>query len=126
MLHHFILAMTDDGIRDMAQRATGPDVIEAGRVMATLNDWRAIMFVLLVLVAMMFGGLMTAIWASYRVGIKSAIGMSELSGNLTANNVVLSRNESHATQAMATVDQLAKEVAALRFQIERIAEELGT
>lgn len=41
--------------------ASSPDVIEAGRVLATLNDWRAIMLVLMVMVAVLLSALLTII-----------------------------------------------------------------
>lgn len=38
----------------------GPDVIEAGRVMAELNDWRAITFVLVLVIAIL---LLERLWS---------------------------------------------------------------
>ena len=79
-----------------ASPMTPPDVIRAGEVMATLNDWRAILLVALVLCALMFCGLIWVVAMTFRIIGKTAEATAAHAQALQAVNITLSRIESES------------------------------
>lgn len=71
----------------------GPDVVRAGEVMATLNDWRAILLVAMVLVALLLGALLTTVFFAFRAWLKSSEALGMIRESLSATNVLLARFE---------------------------------
>ncbi len=84
-----------------AARGAAPDVVEAGRVMATLDDWRAILFVALLIVVMQFIALVWVIGLSFRVtskqiaaNVDTAAALREMTSAQQSTAATLSRLES--------------------------------
>ena len=71
-----------------------PDVIRAGEVMATLNDWRAILFIALFLSIALLGALIWVVAMSFRLMQKTATALAAQSSATTAMSITLSRLES--------------------------------
>lgn len=92
------------------------DVNEAGRVMATLNDWRALMFVMLAVVVVQLGGLL---WAFGKIAkavevmatLREAI--SALSGTARSAGSDAQENRNALQGIIATISRIEAEIARL-------------
>lgn len=76
-----------------AQPMTAPDVVEAGRVMAELDDWRAILFVALVLCALMLVALLAVVGMAFRAWAKSAEALSAVREVIGTLSIIVARIE---------------------------------
>lgn len=63
-----------------------PDIVAAGQVMATLNDWRAILFVALVLSALLLFALLWVVGMSFRLVTRQIAANAETAEALRALN----------------------------------------
>lgn len=91
---------------------SSPDVIEAGRVLATLDDWRAIVFVLIFLIFVLIVERGVSAWqmkkerermwsVAQQMGVNSekiAEAMNGLRTEITVLRAVSARMESHAPE----------------------------
>lgn len=84
-----------------------PDVNEAGRVLATLNDWRAIIFVLIILLFLQTG---ERWWAGFRAS-RTADKFAEGAAKLAKSIDTLS-----ASQAVSSV-QVQAELSRLTIEV---------
>ncbi|MDG6079742.1 hypothetical protein E3U23_11135 [Erythrobacter litoralis] len=76
-----------------APTMSAPDVVEAGRVMAELDDWRAILFVALVLCALMLAALLGVVFMAFRAWTKSADALGAVREVIAGLNIIVARIE---------------------------------
>ena len=86
---------------------TGLDVNEAGRVMAELDDWRALMFVMLFLIVLLVGALL---WAFGKLS-KAVESMVTLREAITALNSLAQSGAMDARDNRAILSRIESELA---------------
>tara|TARA_R110002072_G_scaffold38314_4_gene110920 strand:+ start:28829 stop:29113 length:285 start_codon:yes stop_codon:yes gene_type:complete len=74
--------------------ASGPDVVAAGQVMAQLNDWRAILFVMIVMFAVLMAAFLAVVFFAFRSWMKQAEALGAIREAMVGTNVILARFES--------------------------------
>lgn len=90
----------------MQLQGASPDVIKAGEVLATLNDWRAIVFVMMFLIAFML--------------VERAFASFQMRKEREQMWLVADKFGQAAEQMVGTVGELKTELAVLRAVSSRV------